>query len=120
MAATDTGDGRKPLIDAAAFRAMAADCGWSVAEFADFYAAGAHRELAAIAAAAARDDLPELARLAHGARGSSATACVPGMAAVFHGLEVAARGGDRVQAARLLERAAASLEQVLTEIAALA
>ena len=109
----ETGDGDGPLLDLDAFRAMAAECDWSVAEFAAFYASGARRELEALRAAEAQGDLSELARLAHGARGSSATACVPGMARAFFCLEHAAGRGDHAEAARLLQAAGAALEQVL-------
>ena len=104
------------LVDAEAFRAMADECGWSVHEFARFYVNGSRKELAGLAAADASRDLEEVARLAHGARGSSAAACVPAMAEVFSRLEEAATRGARGEVATALAKAGALLEEVLASL----
>jgi HPt (histidine-containing phosphotransfer) domain-containing protein len=101
------------LVDAEAFRVMAGECGWSVHEFARFYAEGSRKELAGLSAAVAGGDLQEVARLAHGARGSSAAACVPAMAEAFYELEEAAMRGARLEVAAALARAGTLLAEVL-------
>ncbi len=98
-----------------ALRAVAEDCGWSPKEFATFYEDGVRKELAALRAAIEVKDGTEITRLAHGARGSSAAACIPAMAAAFRSLEEA----EPKDAAARLDDAEALLERVLERLAAL-
>ncbi len=58
-------------IDLRRLRQTARECGWSLSEFSRFYAPRARAELAQIEEAHAAGDEDALARLAHGAAGSS-------------------------------------------------
>ena len=110
---TGTGHGQEALEDVDAFTAMAHESGWRASAFVRFYADGARKDLAKHRAAQADGNLNEVARLAHGARGSSATACVPKMAAAFLALEKAAAAGVPEETAQALTQAGALLDEVL-------
>lgn len=101
------------LIDLATATTMATGCGWSLHEFAAFYRQGTRAELDQLEQAIQSGETADVERLAHGARGASASAGVTGMVEIYGHLEDAARGGKTDGFPTLLERAEARFLEVM-------
>jgi HPt (histidine-containing phosphotransfer) domain-containing protein len=101
------------LVDLGTARGMAEGCGWTLPEFAAFYARGAREEEARLATAIASGDVAEVERLAHGAKGSSGTAGAVGMMPLWGRMEQVARAGRTAELPLLLEEARERLHAVL-------
>ena len=109
----ESGRGDGELVDVGTARGMAEGCGWTLPEFAAFYARGAREEEARLATAIASGDVAEVERLAHGAKGSSGTAGAVGMTPLWRRMEQAARDGRAAELPALLEEARERLRAVL-------
>ncbi len=106
------------LIDETTVRSVASGCGWSVPEFAEFYAPRAWEELAEIEDAYARGDAATVLRLAHGAGGSSATAGMTALTAQYRRVEAHARDKPDASLEPLLAATRGLLETVLAALRA--
>ena len=106
------------LLDEKTVRSVAGGCGWSVPEFADFYAPRAWEELAEIEDAYARGDTATVLRLTHGAGGSSATAGMVALTVQYQRVEAQARDEPDTPLEPLLAETRALLETVLAALRA--
>ncbi len=102
------------MLDRESLRDVCAGCGWTPDEFRHFYMKGAGSALRQLNAAVAASDAREVARIAHGWAGSTATAGVVGLVPVLRRVEEAAAGG-RLDADALRE-IPALLERVRAEL----
>jgi HPt (histidine-containing phosphotransfer) domain-containing protein len=115
MAPDDT-----PQIDAGALRDAATGCGWTLDELVRFYEPRARAELDKIREALETGSAATLARLAHGAAGSSATLGCTSLANLYRELSDAASATDTVDLAARTDRLARHLESTLQLLDSLA
>lgn len=107
-------------IDLDRVREVAKGCGWTLAELAAFYQPRAAAEVVDIREALAAGDVAAVARLTHGAAGSSSTLGIESMTARFRQIS---EDASRLSAARLdemIEDVERHMEKVLARIAELA
>jgi len=105
------------LLDPEVVRDVCNGCGWSAAEFRDFYLSGAAKALDELERAVKASDPKEVCRVAHGWAGSTASAGVVGLVAVLRRIEAEAADGrideealGRIPA--LLDRVRADLDRL--------
>ena len=106
-------------IDLTRLREVASGCGWSLAELSAFYTPRAQAEVRGVSEALAAGDLATVARLAHGAAGSSATLGMDSLATRFRAISADA---PRLSSSQLTERIAdvdGHLARVLARLAEL-
>lgn len=109
------------LIDHERFRAVAADCDWTLAELHRFFVDGTRDQILELRGALATGDAREVERLAHSCVGSSATCGINGLVEIFRALEHAASGGEigsGEAALAEIERRMAVVDRALAELAA--
>lgn len=95
-------------------------CGWSIAEFVEFYAPRARREVASARGALVAGDRTSLARLAHGAAGSCATVGMASLRTRYRRVLELAADGQADRLAALMDDIDAHLERVLGRLDELA
>lgn len=96
-------------------REMAAGCGWTLAELAEFYAPRARAEVEAVDAARRAGDAATVARLAHGAKGSSASLGLRSLSLRYRRIEAHPPGDDE-QLGALICDVRAHVERVLAAL----
>jgi HPt (histidine-containing phosphotransfer) domain-containing protein len=105
-------EGTASGLDLEVIRELSRECSWTLAEFTEFYLSGTGKQLDRLREAIAAGDADEVRRLAHGSVGSSASARVESMAALFREMEVAAGAGRLEEAAGMLDRARLTFSEV--------
>jgi HPt (histidine-containing phosphotransfer) domain-containing protein len=100
-------------IDLPRLRQTARECGWSLAEFAEFYAPRAREELAHLEHAHAGGDGAAVVRVAHGAAGSSASVGAVSLSEGYRDVERLAGSGETASLGQPLAALGAHLERVL-------
>ena len=109
-----------PQIDTTALRDVTAGCGWTLDELVRFYEPRARAELAKIRAALTADDAETLARLAHGAAGSSATVGCTSLASLYRALSESAGSAEAADLGAQVDRVQGHLESTLQRLESLA
>ena len=107
-------------IDLNRMREVASGCGWTFGELAAFYAPRAQAEVDEVRAALATGDVTAVARLTHGAAGSSATIGMDSMAQRFRAISAQAVRVSKPRLEQLVADVDRHLQAVLTLLAALA
>ena len=106
-------------IDLTRLREVASGCGWSFAELTAFYTPRAQAEVRGVSEALDAGDLATVARLAHGAAGSSATLGMDSMATRFRAISMDTTRLPSSQLTELVEDVDRHLTRVLSRLAEL-